>query len=147
MSTNLATVNLSGMLIGQTGNIDLTQAFGGQSVPDAPGYTEAIYTVRILNESSSGLGILIVPSQQAFSIPAGGWVDCHPKIGDTSIGFTILYMLPNPQVTLLISTLYRPGEEVPPMPILGNSSVGISGGNVSTVGTSLINTGNAASPA
>jgi hypothetical protein len=147
MPTPLAQQNVALLTVGQSGTIDLTQAFGGQSIPDRPGYgTKAIYTVRMLNESSSGLQVAITPSNQAFQIPAGGWVDCHPIVGDTTITYTILYMLPGAQVALILSTLYVPGEIVPPMPILGNSSVGISGSvNTNAVGTTLINIGGVAS--
>lgn len=145
MSIKLNPASLSGLIVGQTASIDLTQATGPGGVPQTLVGTPGP-TVRLHNESSSGV-FCTMTSGQSFDLPAGGWQDCYPTQGDTAITFTVVYVMPNAQVALVLATYYYPGQPVPPMTALGNSSVGI-GGVVNTVGnmvaTAVQNNGNAA---
>lgn len=132
MSIPLKAIDLSPFTAGQTTSLDITQAAGlGGQGQGLPGQGQA--TLRLHNESGSGIQCSFNASGQGFNLPAGGWVDCHPRPGDTTLNILILYVLPNPPVTLLLSTYYGIGEKVPAMSILGNSPIGI-GGTVNTVG-------------
>lgn len=145
MSSTLSPVDLSTFSVGQSGSLDLKPLYGGTSVTSTlPVIAGKGGTLRLHNDSGSGLLMALVQSGQQFFLPAGGWQDCYPAPGDTSIAFTVKYTLPNPPVTLLLATYYYPGEPVPALTILGNSPVGIGGSvNVTSVQT-LSNDGNIA---
>lgn len=125
MSVELADVNLAGKPVNATGILDFSTVVSNTGISFIPNKQA---TLRLHNESGSGLGIALESNGNltgnSFNLPAGGWVDCHPKSGDTGIQYTVKYVMTNPQVTLLQATYYYPGEIVPDMPILGNSPVG-----------------------
>jgi len=143
MSTPLKTLDLSPFTAGQSTALDITQGTGiGGVAWGLPGQSGP--TLRLHNESGSGLQCSFNASGQGFYLPAGGWVDCQPSQGDTTLDIIILYVLPSPPVTLLLGTYYAAGESVPAMSVLGNSPIGI-GGTVNTVGgtaTAIQNDGN-----
>src|SRR5690348_11718073 len=125
MPTTLSPVDLSSFSVGQSGSVDLTSLYGGSSVTNNLSTLKGIQGVlRLHNDSGSGLLVGLTQSGQSFYIPAGGWQDCYPKPGDTDLTFQVKYVLPNPPVTLLMSTYYYPGEPVPPISVLGNSPIG-----------------------
>lgn len=137
-------VDLSSFTVGGVAKLNLTQAAGLGGVSQGlPGSKRP--TLRLHNESGSGLSCRLNTSGQSFNLPAGGWQDCFPTAGDNELDCTVLYVLPSPPVTLLLSTYYYPGETVPPVTTLGNSPIGI-GGTVTTVGgvaSSIANDNNA----
>lgn len=141
MPITLSPVDLSTYTVNQSGPLSLTNATGQGGVtwglPGRPGPT-----LRLHNESGTGLLCTLNNSNQQFYLTAGGWQDCYPRTGDSSLLFTVLYVLPNPPVTLLLGTYYAPGEPVPAITTLGNSPIGIGGSvNVTSVQT-LSNDGN-----
>ncbi len=140
MSITLPATDLSAATVGSTGSISLASVNGGGGVPAIPG--GKLPTIRLHNDSGAGVSITLPASGTAFNLPAGGWVDCQPLPGETSVDYTVLYLLPNPPVSLLLATYYYPNEPVPAMTILGNSPVGV-GGTISTSNTSIVNDGNA----
>lgn len=151
MSITLPQADLSMLSTNNTGSIDLKSSLGLTGVPDrnpvlkVPDGTTSVPVIRLHNESSKGLKITMSLSGVSFNLPAGGWNDCYPAVGETAVDYQVIYVIPNPSVSLLLATYYKPGEFVPSMTTLGNSSVGISGGGVTLTGSTLINTGNAPS--
>jgi hypothetical protein len=99
--------------------------------------------LMLYNESGCGLQITF-NTTEGIVLPAGGWIAHELNPNCTSFTYTVLYVLPNAPVTKLIIVYYEPYEEVPSVPILGNSPVGI-GGSVSTTSIqTLTNDGNPA---
>ena len=117
----LQAFNLAGFTVGQQGFIDLSSVLGGGGVNFSIGISP---TVRLHNDSGCGLIISLPSSASTFNLPAGGWVDCNPSVGETKIAFTVVYVLPTPPVSLLMATLYMPSEPIPAMTVLGNSPIG-----------------------
>ncbi len=143
MSITLDSANVSGLAVGQSGFIDMSNVAGQGGIP----YQANPWpTIRLHNDSGAGLQINLPKSGESFNLPAGGWVDCFPDPGETQIGYTVVYLLPNPPVSLLMATYYYPGEQVPAMTSLGNSPVGIGGSVQTSMGWSntLQNDNNAA---
>src|SRR6185312_622026 len=126
---------------GQSGSLDLTHATGQGGVSwGLPGRVRPV--LRLHNESGAGLLCTLNNSGQQFYLTAGGWQDCYPATGDNSLLFSVLYILPNPPVTLLLGTYYVPGEPVPAITTLGNSPIGIGGSVTVTSVQTLSNDGN-----
>ena len=130
-------IDLSSFTVGSTFILDISQVQGSQGVPYSLRANPV--TCRLYNESSLGLQATFDNSAQSFYIPAGGWIDTYPKSGDTKLTFLVKYGISNPGVSSLLATYYYPGDQVPAMPILGNSA---TQGNVNTVSNTLVNTGN-----
>ena len=137
MPLTLPEVDLTSAIVGQAGNMPLAPDAGQGGVSYA---TFGQFTLRLHNESAAGLQCSLAMSGQQFYLPAGAWLDCYPTGGDNALNFTVKYVLTNPGVSLLLGTLYAPGEPVPAMPILGNSPIG-GGSIVSTTSNQLISTG------
>lgn len=137
MSIPLPTVNLTGVSVNQSGTVsfgNIGVSAGG--VSSNPANTKGAGTILIYNESGSGLMITFQTSQSGFYLPAGGWQPIPIKAGETGYVWTVIYNLPNPPVTLLLTTYYFPGEPIPNQPTLGNSPIGIGG----TISTSSVQT-------
>jgi hypothetical protein len=120
MSIALPDVDLTGLAIGQSAIISLQNV----SVSANPAYLQKYGTLRMHNESGSGLTVRMHTSGDYFKLPAGGWVDAPVKVGEDSVIVTVIYILSSPPVKLLLLTYYAPGEYVPRMTILGNSPIG-----------------------
>ncbi len=135
MGTTIIPVDLSTATVGTTGDINIPTVTSGEG-----------YHLLLFNESGCGLKLRFLQSDDTDNIPAGGWRK-YPLIpGETTVTWTVIYVLPNAPVSLLIGTTYKPGEEVPDIGTLGNSPIAI-GGTVNTVGgtaSSIQNDGNAA---
>lgn len=137
VSIPLPTVNLAGVTVNQSGVVSFANtgvSAGGVSAN--PVNTQNAGTVLIYNESGSGLLISFTVSQSGFYLPAGAWQPVPIKAGETGYTWTVIYNLPSPPVTLLLTTYYFPGEKIPPQPTLGNSPIGIGG----TIVTSSVQT-------
>jgi len=138
MSTVLPIIDLSGAVVGSTGFIDLKPA----GYTSDPGFTNNKATLQIQNESGSGLTITTFKGQESTYLAAGGWKNLLLTPGESKVQWTVIYQLPNPGVTVLLSEFYRPGETVIPPGTLGNSPVSVSQGVNVVTATNLINTGN-----
>jgi hypothetical protein len=135
MGTTIIPIDLSTAVVGTTGDINIPTVTSGEG-----------YHLLLFNESGCGLKLRFLQSDDTDSIPAGGWRK-YPLIpGETTVTWTVIYVLPNAPVSMLIGTIYKPGEEVPEIGTLGNSPIAI-GGTVNTVGgtaSSIQNDGNVA---
>lgn len=131
MSTPLPPIDLSAAVLGTQGTVNWT----ADDVPTAGsmGTQGAQAYCRIFNESNSGL-LIEFATGQGEHLPAGGWWVTPIPSGAYSFRYTVEYQLSSPIVTVLLVTLYAPGEPVPPPPTLGNSPIG--GGSIQTTGTS-----------
>lgn len=132
MSIPLPTVNLTGVSINQSGTVSFQNTgISAGGVSANPVNVKNAGTVLIYNESGSGLLIKFQQSGSGFYLPAGAWQPIPIGAGETGYTWTVIYNLPSPPVTLLLTTYYYPGEPLPPQPTLGNSPIGI-GGTVQT---------------
>lgn len=132
MSIPLPTVSLASVAINQSGVVSFANVgISAGGVSANPGVVQNAGTVLIFNESGSGLMITFNTSQSGFYLPAGAWQPIPIKAGETGYQWTVIYNLPNPPVTLLLTTYYYPGEPIPSQPTLGNSPIGI-GGSITT---------------
>lgn len=127
MSIDLGTINLATATVGQTGTIPLQQA---GYVPATSASNEKAH-VRVHNDSGCELRCLTEQEKHAFYIPAGAWPLIEVLPDETGIDYTVIGIIPNAQLSLLMATLYMPGESIDDPGSLGNSPVGI-GGNVNT---------------
>lgn len=143
MSIPLPTINLANVSINQTGTVSFANAgISAGGVSANPTNIKNAGTIVIYNESGTGLLIVFHDSNSGFYLPAGGWQAIPIRGGETGYTWTAIYNLPNPPVTLLLTTYYYPGEPIPAQPTLGNSPIGI-GGNVQTSSVqTLSNEGN-----
>ncbi len=132
MSTPLTAVDLTGAVAGTQKAIDFSQFV--KVNPAAPLTDTAALT--LFNESGCGLQWVMQASGRGGYLPAGGWLPLEIHRNDSNVLLTVIYTLPGAPVSQLLPTYYAPGEFVPPMPILGNSPIGIGG----TVNTSSIQT-------
>lgn len=140
MSITLPSVDLSSFAVGAKGTISLQSL----AVPGNPAFTKNKPTLRMLNESGSGLQISFKRSVDQLYLGAGGWQDVQIDPGESEVDFQVIYIITTPVnlPKLLLVTYYAPGESIPPMATLGNSPVGVSGNvNVSTA-QALQNDGN-----
>lgn len=131
MSSALLPVDLSAAVVGQSQPLGWTRddvKAGGSA-----GLGAGQAAVRLYNESGCGLAILFA-NGQSDRIPAGGWGVWPVPAGSLQLVWTVEYIIPNAPVSLLLATVYAPGEIVPAVPTLGNSPIGVSG-NVSTGGS------------
>ncbi len=125
MGTAIIPIDLSTAVVGTTGDINIPTVT-----------SEEGYHLLLFNESGCGLKLRFYESGDTDNIPAGGWRK-YPLIpGEDTVTWTVIYTLPNAPVSLLIGTLYKPGEKVPDVGTLGNSPISIGG----TVATSSIQT-------
>lgn len=139
MSVALPIVNLTGSIVGTTGNISLKP--GG--IDANPANTKRKPNLLLYNESPYGLQLLFKSSQNIMYLPAGGWQVVEVEPGESDIVWSVIYVISaTPIVAQFLVTYYRPGELVPTVPQLGNSPVGVSTGPV-TVANQLINDVNA----
>jgi hypothetical protein len=124
MSQTVAAVNLAPFTVGQKGSVDLTKALAALPFnPIAVGEGQVGH-IRIYNDSGSTLSITNDTGTINDYVPAGAWPTYELEPGSFTINFTIVSLLPNPPVTLLMCTIYAPGETVPDTPQLGNSPIG-----------------------
>lgn len=138
MSIPFDPIDVSGLLIGSTNFLDFKNA----GITAAIGQYKNPAHILIHNESGSGMQITMKSSGDSFYLPAGAWSPPTAIVGgETGMYYKIIYVLPNPPVTLLLVTYYGPNEDVPSTAVLGNSPIGI-GGTISTNFSTLINTGN-----
>ena|SRR5215469_15704721 len=122
MSIPLPTVSLATVSIGQTGVVSFANTgISAGGISANPASIKRAGTVLIYNESGSGLLIQFQTSQSGFYLPAGAWQPVEIQPGETGYTWTVVYNLPNPPVSLLLTTYYFPGETIPPQPTLGNS--------------------------
>ncbi len=125
MGTSIIPIDLSTAVVGSTGDINIPTVT-----------SEEGYHLLLFNESGCGLKLRFYESGDTDNIPAGGWRK-YPLIpGEDTITWTVIYTLPNAPVSLLIGTIYKPGEKVPDVGTLGNSPISIGG----TVNTSSVQT-------
>ena len=140
MSIPLPIADLTGLVAGNTGNIQLRNL--GMSAN--PSLVQKPATLRMHNDSGDGLLVSFKVTAGAFYLPSGGWVDVQVDSAESEIDYQVTYVLLGAQVNKLQVTYYTPNEKVPPMTQLGNSPVGVSGAiNVNTA-QSLDNEGNVA---
>ena len=125
MSSKLPIVDLTGAVVGTQNTIDFNQ------FPKFDPATQKPAHLRVFNDSGCGLDYVMKQSGDSDYIPAGGWATIELAPNDAQMLTTVNYLLPNPPVSKILPTYYAPGERVPPIPILGNSPVGV-GGSVST---------------
>ena len=138
MSSPLKPVDLTGAIVGQQFTIDFNQFVKFNPANNDPAH------LRVYNDSGCGLQYVMQSSGNGDYIPAGGWATIELKSNDSSMLVTINYLLPNPPVSIILPTYFGPGEPVPPVPILGNSPVGI-GGSVNTSNVQTLSNENSAS--
>src|SRR5579875_1736020 len=103
MSITLPTADLASLAVGQSGSISLAAISSGGGIPFQENHRA---TIRLHNDSGAGLRITLPRAGQQFNLPAGGWADCYPAQGEIAIQYTVIYLLPNPPVSLLLATYY-----------------------------------------
>lgn len=130
MSINLPVIDLSTAVVGTSGVIFL----GNQGLPS----DESFAKLRLLNESGCGLSIKTQSEGHSLYVAAGGWMVIDIKPGESGINWSVVYTIPAPPVSSLLSTYYYPGEPVDSVLALGNSPVG---GGTTSMGTTLQNVG------
>ena len=146
MSFPFPPINVAGATVGQTFTLDLTNAgIGAGGIPSTPGYAQKPANLWLYNDSGVGFSATFQEIPGGFNLPAGAWGGVPLPAGLVTIIFTVIYILPNPPVSLLISTYYGPNEQAPNAITLGNSPVGI-GGSVQTSVSTLSNEGNPPTP-
>lgn len=133
MSETIAPIDLSIIPINGTSKVDLTQLKTAWNNPTE----QSLAHIRLYNDSGSTLQIRSDDGRIQDYVPAGAWLTYPIDHSIQSIDFTVISILPNPPIQLLMPTYFSPGEEVPGTPQLGNSPVG---GSVSQV-TSVVQTG------
>jgi len=126
MSQAIPQTDMSNLTVGATGNINMP------SVTSDKGYTLILF-----NESGCGLKIQFLTSGDSDNVPAGAWRTYTLSAAEERITWTVIYVLPGAPVSLLLGTIYLPGEKVPAIGTLGNSPIGI-GGSVSTSGVQTL---------
>lgn len=129
MSDQLPNVNLSTAQVGATGTIDFPVS--GILDPSQDSH------IRLFNESGCGLSIQFSDGTSDF-IPAGAWPIYAVASNVAFVNWTVVYVLPSANVTLLVPIYYYPGESIPTSVVLGNSPVA---GATSTSGSTLSNEG------
>lgn len=132
MPIALPSVDLSTATIGSKGSIDLTRVMTrvGPAYENKPAY------LRLLNESGCGISISYQDrGGDSFYVIAGDrpLIPIYP--GESALLYTVIYVLANPQISMLLAILYQPGETIPDAATLGNSPVG--GTIVTTSATAL----------
>lgn len=143
MPIDLPDVSLVGAGVGATAKISLASVgISAGGVSSNPAFTRNQSTLWIFNDSGCGLTGKFKSTSSGFKLPAGAWMQILLPPGETEIGFTVIYVLPNPPVSLLMSTYYAPNEPVPSIMTLGNSPIG-GGVQTSSIQT-LSNEGNPA---
>lgn len=138
MSTKLPIVDLTGAVVGTQETIDFNQFTKFDPATKKPAH------LRIYNDSGCGLDYTMKQSGDSDYCPAGGWATIELADNDSQMVVTVNYLLPNPPVSKILPTYYAPGEPVPPIPILGNSPVGIGGSVATSSVQTLSNEGGAA---
>lgn len=125
MSLTLPNVSLSALTVNTSTSISFqNMGIGGGGVSANPALTRTYGTLRMHNESGTGLLVQMQTSGDGYNLPAGGWADLPVKAGEQGIKITALYILAAPPVQVLLLTYFFPNESVPPMTILGNSPIG-----------------------
>lgn len=123
MSESITPIDLSVIPLNGTGRIDLSGIKTAYINPSE----QALAHIRIYNESGSILSVRSDSGTLQDYIPAGAWPTFSIGHDVQAINFSVISILPNPPIQLLMATYFSPGEEVPPVPQLGNSPVGIGG--------------------
>jgi len=137
LSIPLPAISLANLSVGQSGVVSFANiGISAGGVSSNPVNVKSAGTILIYNESGSGLLIKFQLSGSGFYLPAGAWQPIQIGAGETGYQWTIIYNLPSPPVTQLLTSYYYPGEPIPPQPTLGNSPIGIGG----TVTTSSVQT-------
>jgi hypothetical protein len=131
MSSRLPIVDLTGAIIGQVFTADFSSF-----VKFNPMQMSIKAHLTLFNESGCGVSYTMRSSGHGDYLPAGAWTTIDIEPNDNAIDFSVIYILPNPPVSMINITYYAPGETVPPGYTLGNSPIGIGG----TVQTSSIQT-------
>lgn len=140
MPTPLPTISLASANVGSTGTINLSQC----APTSNPAFTNKNATLLIYNESGVGLRLTGQVTGVAFDLPAGGWTPQPIPPGETTINYTVLYVLQNQPVSQLIATYYQPNEPVS-LATLGNSPIGLSTNvPLNATATAVANDGNPA---
>lgn len=135
MSQTLTNTNITGLVVGNSITIPISNL--NISANPVIALKLGNGTMRMHNESGTGLLVQMKTSGDQFNLPAGGWIDAPIKPGESAIVITALYIMSLPPVQLLLLTYYQPGEPVPPMTILGNSP--IAGSTNTTIAQSVSN--------
>lgn len=127
MSYALPDTDMSTIAVGQSIVIDLKNL----AISSNPVQQDNAGTLRMHNESGVGLLVLnqkdITGAGDTFNLPSGGWLDNTLEAGTFAIKITAKYVLPSAPVNLLMNTYFYPDENIPPMSILGNSPIGVTG--------------------
>jgi hypothetical protein len=140
MSVNLPPQDLSSVVVGSTGTIELKAVNRAGTIPH-----RKYPTVVFLNESGVGLSVNFQGSNRQMVLPAGVWSKPIPVYNnDNSIDWTALYILPNSPVAILYTIFYDASEVPLEIAALGNSPIGISGNVATSNIQSLTNDGNPA---
>lgn len=135
MPTPLLPIDLSAVTVGSTGKIDLSTCAPNSN----PRYTNATAILQVYNESAAGLRLTGKNSGLAFDLPAGGWNNIEVPAGETEIDYVVLYVMQGALVNTLLATYYALNESVPRAASVGNSPIG---GSLSQA-TSVIQDGTA----
>src|SRR5258706_3149910 len=136
----IAPLSVSGLAVGQ----NITWSLGDIGQPIMVTQLQGKPVLQVFNESGTGFTGFLAASNKSFSLPAGGWANLEIDYGDTSILLTVVYVLQNWPVSILMATLFVPGETVSDPPSLGNSPIGIAGTVTTTGVQTLSNEGGAA---
>lgn len=135
MSLSLPDIDLTGVVVGQSGFL----SFQNAGVSADPSFTKNMPKLHFHNESGSGLRITFQLSGDTFTLPAGAWKKQMLIPGESGYSWQVLYNLPNPPVTTLFTDYYYPNEPIPEGGVLGNSPIGIGGTIAVTNVSSLSN--------
>lgn len=138
MSINLPPISLASATVGTTGSIDLTKVAHRLAPKFLARPDDDINTERlcIFNESGCGLRVQWADSGGTqHTIIAGRQATLQIPPNESTLLYTVVYVIPQATVTSLLADYYAPGEKIPDTGLLGNSPVG--GSIVTTSATSL----------
>lgn len=123
MGYAVPTINLSAYAVGQQGQMPLAATMNKFSF--SPANASLPMHLRVYNDSGSALQVWDDAGVVSDYIPAGAWPTYTIAQDTTVLNFKVIAALSaTAPITLLMATLYGPGEEVPPTPQLGNSPIG-----------------------
>lgn len=133
MSVTLPVVDMSAVVVGSAGKVQIQQAdlaVGAMTGDKLP-------VLQIYNDSGAGLSIQLPKSGHSFYLPAKGHATVGISPSETEMDWFVQNIATNIQVNQLFVVYFYPWEEVADFTPLGTSTV-------SQQATTLVNTGNAA---
>lgn len=138
MSIQVAAINLGSAVVGTAGSIQFGQALPPPTLSQQMQHANVTGSnLFVWNESGCGLTCLWPTTGETFTIPAGQWRLLYVPPGETQLHWVVTYIIPNAPVSLLLADLYRAGEPLDPIGVLGNSPLGVTG-TVSTSSSTLV---------